>query len=122
MKIYTKGGDKGETSLIGGDRVLKSHSRIEAYGTVDELNAIIGIVRDSANDKDSDAELQSIQNVLFSIGSALAAADGHKMQLPEFDETDIKALEDSIDKMNEELPDLRNFILPGGDWLLHIVI
>jgi cob(I)alamin adenosyltransferase len=115
MKIYTKGGDKGETSLIGGDRVLKSHSRIEAYGTVDELNAIIGIVRDSAQHKESDVQLQSIQNVLFSIGSALAAAEGHKMQLPEFDETDIVALEKSIDQMNEELPDLRNFILPGGD-------
>ena len=115
MKIYTKGGDKGETSLIGGDRVLKSHSRIEAYGTVDELNAIIGIVRDSGKHKESELQLQSIQNVRFSIGSALAAVEGHKMQLPEFDETDIVALENSIDQMNEELPDLRNFILPGGD-------
>lgn len=115
MKIYTKGGDKGETSLIGGTRVLKSHARIEAYGTVDELNAIIGLVRDAASYRKKDEELRAIQNMLFNIGSALAAADGHKMQLPEIDEAAITKLELSIDEMNETLEPLRNFILPGGD-------
>tara|TARA_R110001592_G_scaffold219477_1_gene473747 strand:+ start:138006 stop:138554 length:549 start_codon:yes stop_codon:yes gene_type:complete len=115
MKIYTKGGDQGETSLIGGARVLKNHSRIEAYGTIDELNAIIGIVRDSSQNASADEQLEAVQNILFSIGSALAAADGHKMQLPDFEETAIEDLEKAIDQMNEELEPLRNFILPGGD-------
>jgi cob(I)alamin adenosyltransferase len=115
MKIYTKGGDQGETSLIGGARVLKNHSRIEAYGTIDELNAIIGIVRDSSQNASADEQLEAVQNILFSIGSALAAADGHKMQLPDFEETAIEDLEKAIDLMNEELEPLRNFILPGGD-------
>ncbi|PTM06365.1 MAG: cob(I)yrinic acid a,c-diamide adenosyltransferase [Bacteroidetes bacterium] len=115
MKIYTKGGDQGETSLIGGARVLKNHSRIEAYGTIDELNAIIGIVRDSSQNASADEQLEAVQNILFSIGSALAAADGHKMQLPDFEETAIKDLEKAIDLMDEELEPLRNFILPGGD-------
>ncbi len=115
MKIYTKGGDQGETSLIGGARVLKNHSRIEAYGTIDELNAIIGIVRDSSQNASADEQLEAVQNILFSIGSALAAVDGHKMQLPDFEETAIEDLEKAIDLMNEELEPLRNFILPGGD-------
>ena len=115
MKIYTKGGDTGETSLIGGDRVLKNHTRIEAYGTIDELNAIIGIVRDAATQKVADKQLELSQNMLFSIGSALAAADGHKMQLPDFEESAIEDLEKAIDTMNDSLEPLRNFILPGGD-------
>ncbi len=115
MKIYTKGGDTGETSLIGGDRVLKNHTRIEAYGTIDELNAIIGIVRDAATQKVADKQLELSQNILFSIGSALAAADGHKMQLPDFEESAIEDLEKAIDSMNDSLEPLRNFILPGGD-------
>lgn len=115
MKIYTKGGDQGETSLIGGDRVLKNHGRIEAYGTIDELNAVIGIVRDAAQDKSADEQLEATQNILFSIGSALAAADGHKMQLPDFEESAIEDLEKAIDAMNDGLEPLRNFILPGGD-------
>jgi len=115
MKIYTKGGDQGETSLIGGTRVLKNHGRIEAYGTIDELNAVIGIVRDTAKHQSADDQLEAIQNILFSIGSALAAAEGHKMQLPDFDETVIEDLEKAIDLMNDDLDPLRNFILPGGD-------
>lgn len=115
MKIYTKKGDKGETSLIGGVRVSKTDTRIEAYGTVDELNSVIGVIRDTAKDKSAEENLLEIQNTLFIIGSELASAPGSKMNLPEIKNSDIEILEKQMDKMNEELPDLRNFILPGGD-------
>ncbi len=115
MKIYTKTGDKGETSLIGGTRVPKHHIRIDAYGTVDELNSYIGLLRDQLGDKHQVAMLIQIQNILFTIGSQLAADSGKsKMQLPDITETDILILEKEIDAMNEVLPPLKNFILPGG--------
>lgn len=114
MKIYTKKGDEGQTSLIGGDRVHKNHIRIEAYGTIDELNSYIGILRSFVCDDINTNVLPEIQDRLFTIGSLLASASGSKMILPDLHEADTKLLEDSIDKMNEELPALRSFVLPAG--------
>jgi cob(I)alamin adenosyltransferase len=115
MKIYTKKGDKGETSLIGGVKVAKSNIRIHAYGTVDELNSCIGVVRDMYQDKQSRNTLFRIQNLLFTIGSHLAShPEKSKMALPEIHEDDITLLEREIDRMNEGLPELTHFILPGG--------
>ncbi|QHS57669.1 cob(I)yrinic acid a,c-diamide adenosyltransferase [Mucilaginibacter sp. 14171R-50] len=115
MKIYTKTGDKGYTSLIGGTRVPKHHLRIESYGTVDELNSYIGLIRDqdiSTHDKDL---LKQIQDRLFTIGSSLAADPGKsKMVIPDLHPEDIELLEKEMDRMNETLPELRHFILPGG--------
>lgn len=116
MKIYTKTGDKGETSLIGGTRVAKHHIRIETYGTVDELNSYIGLVSDSFNDKHSKEILKEIQDRLFTIGASLASdPDKSKMKIPDLKEEDIVLLETEIDKMNEVLPELKHFILPGGN-------
>ncbi len=115
MKIYTKKGDKGETSLLGGTRVKKSDLRIEAYGTTDELNSVIGLIRDAAQNKEQEATLVAIQNKLFAIGSNLAAGPSSKMELPQLAEDDLTHLEKAMDAMDEELPPLKNFILPGGD-------
>jgi cob(I)alamin adenosyltransferase len=114
MKIYTKKGDKGETSLIGGKRVKKSHARLHAYGTVDELNSYVGLLCDSIEDKKIRKELLEIQDRLFTLGSLLAATPDSKMKLPSLNDSDIKNLENSIDTMNEELPEMRSFVLPGG--------
>ncbi len=114
-KIYTKTGDKGTTSLIGGTKVPKNDIRIETYGTVDELNSWIGLINDQLNGMES-TELKEIQDRLFTIGSALAT-DGEKapkMKLPDLVETDIEFLEQRIDAMTSELPEMRSFILPGG--------
>lgn len=114
-KIYTRGGDKGETSLLGGRRVPKHHLKIEAYGTADELNAFIGLLRDqdiSMNYKDV---LLEIQDRVFTAESILACDEGCKPEyLPDMHDEDILLLENEIDKMNEALPELTNFILPGG--------
>lgn len=116
MKIYTKTGDQGETSLFGGTRVKKSHIRIDAYGTVDELNSFIGVIRDSAKDRFKDAELMEIQNRLFTLGADLATDKAKsKMKNPILLETDVEELESSMDSMGKELEPLMNFILPGGD-------
>jgi cob(I)alamin adenosyltransferase len=116
MKIYTKTGDKGTTSLIGGTKVPKSDLRIEAYGTVDELNSCIGLCRDLLKNKRSRKVLLEIQDRLFIIGSLLACDPNKetKMKIPELEETDIVFLEKEIDKMDEVLPAMKNFILPGG--------
>ena len=115
MKIYTKTGDKGFTSLIGGVKVPKSNMRIHAYGTVDELNSYIGLVRDLSSEEHDREVLYRIQNLLFTIGSHLAAhPEKSKMKLPEILETDVEQLEKEIDEMNEVLPALTNFVLPGG--------
>ncbi|WP_426059574.1 cob(I)yrinic acid a,c-diamide adenosyltransferase [Hymenobacter sp. B1770] len=115
MKIYTKTGDKGLTSLIGGTRVPKSSLRIECYGTVDELNSHIGLVRDQDVNATRRPLLKEIQDRLFTMGSALAAdPDKSKMKLPDLHEADVTLLEDEMDRMNAELPELRAFILPGG--------
>ncbi|WP_184541629.1 cob(I)yrinic acid a,c-diamide adenosyltransferase [Mucilaginibacter sp. FT3.2] len=115
MKIYTKTGDKGLTSLIGGTRVPKYHLRIESYGTVDELNSYIGLIRDQ-NIAEHDKEiLKQIQDRLFTIGSSLAAdPERSKMVIPDLYMTDVELLEQEMDLMNEQLPELRHFILPGG--------
>lgn len=113
-KIYTKTGDKGQTSLIGGTRVPKFDVRIEAYGTVDELNSFIGLVRDQKIDLHSIEALIEIQDRLFTIGSLLAADEKNKMPLPQISETDILFLEKEIDQMNESLPEMKSFVLPGG--------
>ncbi|WP_299465627.1 cob(I)yrinic acid a,c-diamide adenosyltransferase [uncultured Microscilla sp.] len=115
MKIYTKTGDKGKTSLIGGTRVSKSHLRIEAYGTVDELNSYIGLLSDQPVNKPHLAVLKEIQDRLFTIGSSLASdPEKSKMKIPDLLETDIALLESEMDKMNAVLPELRAFVLPGG--------
>jgi cob(I)alamin adenosyltransferase len=117
FKIYTKTGDKGETGLIGGLRVPKSHIRIESYGTVDELNSFLGMVNDMAANETISAWIREIQDRLFTLGSVLATDPGKevKMKLPDLHEADIKWLEDRIDEMNEALPEMRSFILPGGN-------
>lgn len=116
FKIYTKTGDKGTTGLIGGTRVSKSHLRIEAYGTVDELNAHLGLLIDGLTDAASLNMLREIQDRLFTIGSALACdpLKETKMKIPDLKETDITLLEQEIDRMESELAPLRSFILPGG--------
>lgn len=116
MKIYTKTGDKGKTSLIGGTKVLKSHERIEAYGTVDELNSYIGLCRDLIQDPSVKSLLQEIQDRLFTIGSALACDPDKetKMKIPDIKENDVHLLESEMDRMDESLVPLQQFILPGG--------
>ena len=116
MKIYTKSGDKGTTSLIGGTRVPKHSLRIESYGTVDELNSYIGLIRDQAIDEKYKIQLIEIQDRLFTIGSSLAAdPEKSKMKLPDLIESDVQFLEDLMDEMDEQLPELKFFILPGGN-------
>ena len=115
MKIYTKTGDKGETSLIGGTRVPKHHLRIESYGTIDELNSWIGLIRDQQINNDAVKELLEIQDRLFTIGSLLAAdPEKSRMKLPNIKNEDVTFLEHKIDEMNEVIPELKSFILPGG--------
>jgi cob(I)alamin adenosyltransferase len=114
-KIYTKGGDKGETSLLGGTRVPKYHERIEAYGTIDELNSFIGLLRDQQINSHYKNILLEIQNRLFIAESHLAADKPENAErLPGLSVSDITLLEKEIDTMNEELPELKSFILPGG--------
>lgn len=115
MKIYTKTGDAGETSLIGGTRVPKHHLRIETYGTVDELNSWIGLLRDQSPDPHSLTFLLEIQDRLFTIGAMLASDPGKsRMQLPPLPQADVEAIEKEIDRMEEDLSPLQSFILPGG--------
>lgn len=115
MKIYTKTGDKGFTSLIGGARVPKYHLRIESYGTVDELNSYIGLITDQEISSADKAILKQIQDRLFTIGSSLASdPEKSKMIIPDLRTDDIDLLEQQMDAMNETLPELRHFILPGG--------
>ncbi len=115
MKIYTKTGDKGQTSLIGGTRVPKHHIRIESYGTVDELNSHIGLIGDQDIDAQSKKILVEIQDRLFTIGASLASdPDKSKMKIPDLKEEDVVLLENEMDKMNETLPEMKSFILPGG--------
>jgi cob(I)alamin adenosyltransferase len=116
LKIYTKTGDKGTTSLIGGTRVSKAHIRIESYGTVDELNSWIGMVGDQFAHKHSKKILKEIQDRLFTIGSSLACDPEKetKMQIPDLKAEDITLLEKEIDRMNEKMPVMKSFVLPGG--------
>jgi len=115
MKIYTRKGDEGTTGLIGGTRVLKSSLRIEAYGTIDELNAHIGLLRDQEISADYIVQLIEIQDRLFTIGSSLAADPDHSnMKIPDLHESDVDLLERWMDEMDHELPPMKHFILPGG--------
>lgn len=113
MKIYTKKGDQGKTSLIGGDRVLKSHERVEAYGTVDELLATIGISIDLISDKSDKDFLITIQSDLFTIGSHLACTKD-SIKLPAIPETRIEEMEKVMDNITNVISELKHFILPGG--------
>jgi cob(I)alamin adenosyltransferase len=115
MKIYTKKGDTGTTSLLGGTRVAKDDLRLEAYGTVDELNANLGLLSDQTAAKRYISLIREVQNKLFTIGSHLANdAKTSKFSLPELKQEDVTLLEKSIDVLNEELPELKNFVIPGG--------
>jgi cob(I)alamin adenosyltransferase len=114
-KIYTKKGDKGQTSLLGGRQVPKFHPKIEAYGTIDELNSFVGLLRDQHIDSHYKMVLLKIQEQLFTAESIIAKDLGaENITLPQIKECDIIRLEKEIDKMNEKLPPLGNFILPGG--------
>lgn len=116
MKIYTKTGDLGKTSLIGGTKISKSNIRIETYGTVDELNSYIGLVSDQCNDDHSKIILKEVQDRLFTIGSSLACDPDkeQKLKIPDLKETDVELLEKEMDAMNAKLPEMKHFILPGG--------
>lgn len=115
MKIYTKKGDTGKTGLIGGTRILKSSLRIEAYGTVDELNSHIGLIRDQEINPAYIEQLIEIQDRLFTIGSSLASdPDKSKMKLPDLLDSDIEILETWMDEMETTLEPMKFFVLPGG--------
>jgi cob(I)alamin adenosyltransferase len=116
MKIYTKSGDKGETSLLGGKRVKKYNLRIHAYGTCDELNAWIGLLRDQKIHEDYQVFLINIQERIFTIGSHLASLNEEELKknLPKINEDDILDIENQIDELENVLPNMKNFILPGG--------
>ncbi|TAH22165.1 MAG: cob(I)yrinic acid a,c-diamide adenosyltransferase [Cytophagales bacterium] len=115
MKIYTKTGDQGQTSLVYGTRVLKDDLRIDAYGTVDELNSYIGLVRDQAINESRKEILKEIQDRLFTVGASLATEpDKDRKKIPDLYETDVIFLEQEMDKMDAALPQLRHFVLPGG--------
>lgn len=115
MKIYTKTGDTGSTSLFGGKRVLKSDLRIDTYGTVDELNSYIGLLRDQHVNTVRKNLLVEIQDRLFTIGSILATEPGNiKVKVPTLVENDVEVLELEMDSMDASLPPMRSFVLPGG--------
>ncbi len=119
MKIYTTTGDKGNTSLLGGKRIPKYDSQIEAYGTVDELNAHIGLIRDLDIDKHTIQFLINIQNNLFTIASQLASGSAEMTaKLSKIENDDIKSIENEIDRITNQLPELKSFIIPGG----HIIV
>jgi cob(I)alamin adenosyltransferase len=122
MKIYTKTGDKGTTSLFGGTRVPKHHIRIESYGTVDELNAHIGLIKDQEIEVHTKEILNRVQDRLFTIGSTLATepekatlkSGKERLSIPKISEEDIMLLEKEMDLMNDALPEMTHFVLPGG--------
>ncbi len=122
-KIYTKTGDEGFTSLLGGTKILKSDLRIDSYGNIDELNSYIGLIGDYITDSEIKSVISCIQNKLFVVGSLLAQDDQKetKMQLPQLKDEDVMLLENEMDKMNSELPELKHFILPGGHLLVSCI-
>lgn len=116
MKVYTKTGDKGETSLFGGKRVKKYDVRIEAYGTSDELNSWIGLIGSQDISKEHKSTLEEVQDRIFTLGAQLAAdPDKPKLKMPKIKEVDIAYLESRIDQMDESLPVMTKFTLPGGN-------
>jgi cob(I)alamin adenosyltransferase len=122
MKIYTKTGDNGTTALFGGTRVKKYNSRIESYGTVDELNSYIGLIKDQEISEEAKGSLLKIQNELFTLGAMLATPPEketlkngkERLNIPKIDDASILFLENEIDKMDEVLPQMTHFVLPGG--------
>jgi cob(I)alamin adenosyltransferase len=120
-RVYTRGGDKGETSLIGGERVSKAAARLDGYGTVDELNATLGLVGEALAASAAGPHLlpivRRVQNELFNLGAELATPDpARRAKLPRIEQRHIDALERDIDAVNDDLPALRSFVLPGGGW------
>jgi len=115
MKIYTKKGDKGKTSLIGGETVDKHDAAVDSYGTIDELNSFVGLLNDYVNDKEIKEVLNNIQIKLFSVGSILASGGNKNFSNKvNIEKKDVEDIESSIDDMNSKLPELKNFIIPGG--------
>ena len=122
-KLYTKKGDDGTTGLISGKRVSKHHVRIKSYGTVDELNAWVGMIRNFKIDKNTENTLVRIQNELMTVASQLADDTSYEVSkldkiLQPIDDENVKYLEDQIDLINDELPELKNFVIPGG----HVIV
>lgn len=121
MKIYTRTGDDGSTGLFGGDRIQKDHLRIEAYGTVDETNATLGIARSHASQHPEhaylDTLLHTLQSELFVLGADLATQNEAKVEVPRIEEAHIQSLERTIDELDKQLPPLKHFILPAGSVL-----
>jgi cob(I)alamin adenosyltransferase len=115
MKIYTKTGDDGETGLLAGQRVAKDHPRVEAYGTVDELNAMLGLARAAGLPQEVETVIQRVQNELFNLGSQLAASDPAALPIPLIADQNVTALEHDIDRFEQSLTPLNVFILPAGD-------
>lgn len=120
-KVYTRGGDGGQTSLIGGERVSKASPRIECYGTVDELNAVVGLVIEALVPSSAGLHmtpiLRRVQNELFNLGAELACGDAEtRAKLPRIEQRHIAGLERDIDAVNDDLPGLKSFVLPGGGW------
>jgi cob(I)alamin adenosyltransferase len=118
-KVYTKSGDQGKTQLIGGEKVSKASERIDCYGTIDELNATVGMclsaLEGTGGQEVLDSKLLRIQNELFNVGTQLATPDATRREtMPDISEEHITQLEEEMDALNEELPDLRSFVLPGG--------
>lgn len=119
MKIYTKTGDRGKTSLLGGTRVSKNSKRIDAYGTIDELNSFLGLVSDLEVSSERTQLIREIQSRLFTVGSSLAAENDRALDFkPDLEEQDILILEQAIDAMDVSIPPLSNFVLPGGHQLV----
>ncbi len=115
MKVYTKTGDSGETSLFGGTRVKKNHLRLESYGSLDELNSFIGLLADSITEAETISLLRNVQARIFDLGADLANEKKEKAsKVPTIKERHIAELETAIDKMEEGLPAMKHFILPGG--------
>jgi len=120
-RVYTKAGDKGETSLIGGERVSKADPRLDCYGTIDELNAVIGLVIEALGASQAGTHLtpilRRVQNELFNLGCELATPDAERRaKLPRIEDRHVAALERDIDAVNDDLPPLTSFVLPGGGW------
>ncbi len=118
-KVYTKAGDQGKTQLIGGDKVSKASERIDCYGTIDELNATLGMciseLEGTGANESLAAKLLRVQNELFNLGTQLATPDAkRRTTMPDISEADVTRLEEEMDLFNEELPDLTSFVLPGG--------
>jgi cob(I)alamin adenosyltransferase len=120
-RVYTRAGDQGQTSLVGGERVSKAAARVECYGAIDELNAALGLVRTALRGSAAEGTLQPIlgrvQNELFNLGAELATPDAERRaRSPRIEERHVTALEEEIDQLNTDLPELRSFVLPGGGW------